>query len=66
MKRERALQVVLVLVGLFYFGWIYFLFGALWHSSWLNGYQEVGPMFLSLNDVPEPQYSAWGLSVAGR
>jgi len=51
MKRERALQVVLVLVGLFYFGWIYFLFGALWHSSWLNGYQEVGPMFLSLNIV---------------
>ena len=35
-KRERELQVVLVLVGLFYFGWIYFLlFGALWHSSWL-------------------------------
>ena len=51
MKRERALQVVLVLVGLFYFAWIYFLFGALWHSSWLDGYHEVGPMFLSLNVV---------------
>jgi hypothetical protein len=50
MKRERALQVVLVLVGLFYFGWIYFLFGALWHSSWLKG-SEVWPMFLSLNMV---------------
>jgi hypothetical protein len=51
MKRERALQVVLVLVGLFYFGWIYFLFGALWRSSWLKGGQEVWPMFLSLNMV---------------
>ena len=54
MKRERALQVVLVLVGLFYFAWIYFLFGALWHSSWLNGYDEYHeayPMFLSLNMV---------------
>ena len=51
MKRERALQVVLVVVGLFYFAWIYFLFGALLHSSWLNEHQEVGPMFLSLNTV---------------
>jgi len=54
MKRERALQVVLILVGLFYFAWIYFLFGALWHSSWLNGYDEYHeayPMFLSLNMV---------------
>jgi hypothetical protein len=51
MKRERTLQAVLVVVGLFYFSWIYFLFGALWHSSWLNGYKEVEPMFLSLNMV---------------
>jgi hypothetical protein len=51
MKRERALQVVLVLVGLFYFGWIYFLFGALWHSTWLKENQEAWPMFLSLNMV---------------
>jgi len=50
MKRERALQVALVLVGLGYFAWIYFLFEALWHSSWLNGC-EVNPMFLSLNTV---------------
>ena len=35
MKRERALQVVLVLVGLFYSFWGYLLFDALWHSSWL-------------------------------
>ncbi len=51
MKRERALQVVLVLVGLFYFGWIYFLFGTLWHSRWLQENQEAMPMFLSLNMV---------------
>ena len=49
MKRERALQVVLVLVGLFYSFWGYFLFDALWHSSWLNGHNDVLPMFLSLN-----------------
>jgi len=49
MKRERALQVVLVLVGLFYSFWGYFLFEALWHSRWLNGHNDVLPMFLSLN-----------------
>ena len=51
MKRERALQVVLVVLGLFYSFWGYFLFQALWHSSWLNGHNDVGPMFLSLNTV---------------
>jgi len=51
MKRERALQVVLVLVGLFYSFWGYLLFDALWHSSWLNGHNDVLPMFLSLNTV---------------
>jgi hypothetical protein len=50
MKRERALQVVLVLVGLLYSFWGYFLFQALWHSRWLNG-SDVGPMFLTLNMV---------------
>jgi hypothetical protein len=49
MKRERALQVVLVLVGLFYSFWGYLLFEALWHSRWLNGHNDVLPMFLSLN-----------------
>ena len=48
MKRERALQVVLVLVGLFYSFWGYLLFDALWHSRWL-GHGDVMPMFLSLN-----------------
>ena len=51
MKRERALQSVLVLAGLFYSFWGYFLFDALWRSSWLNGNNEVGPMFVSLKMV---------------
>jgi hypothetical protein len=49
MKRQRALQVVLVVVGLLYSFWGYFLFGALWHSSWLKGHNDALPMFLSLN-----------------
>jgi hypothetical protein len=54
MKRERALQVVLVLVGLFYSFWGYLLFDDLWHSSWLNGHNDVMPMFLSLNTALGP------------
>ena len=54
MKRERALQVVLVLVGLFYSFWGYLLFDALWHSSWLNHHNDVMPMFLSLNTALGP------------
>ena len=50
MKRERTLQVVLVLLGLFYSFWSYFLFQALWHSHWL-GHGDVGPMVLTLNMV---------------
>ena len=53
MKRERALQVVLVLVGLFYSFWGYLLFDALWHSRWL-GHGDVMPMFLSLNTALGP------------
>ena len=49
MKRERALQVVLVLVGLFYSFWGYLLFDNLWHARWLIGHGDVMPMFLSLN-----------------
>ena len=48
MKRERALQVVLVVVGLLYSFWGYLLFDILWHSKWL-GHSDVMPMFLSLN-----------------
>lgn len=56
MKRERTLQVVLVVLGLFYSFWGYLLFDALWHSHWLNGHgltdhSDVMPMFLSLNTV---------------
>jgi hypothetical protein len=51
MKRERTLQVVLVLLGLFYSFWGYLLFDALWHSRWLNANNDVLPMFLSLNTV---------------
>src|SRR5436305_2040436 len=49
MERERALEIVLVLVGLFYCFWGYLLFDSLWHSRWLNGHNDVLPMFLSLN-----------------
>src|SRR5262249_5727256 len=49
MKRERALQVVLVLVGLFYSFWGYLLFDDLWHTRWLSEHSDVMPMFLSLN-----------------
>src|SRR4029078_4304071 len=49
MKRERALQVVLVLVGLFYSVWGFILFDDLWHLRWLSGHSDVMPMFLSLN-----------------
>ena len=49
MKSERALQVVLVLVGLFYSLCGYILFDDLWHLRWLSGHSDVMPMFLSLN-----------------
>jgi hypothetical protein len=51
MKRERALQVVLVGVGLLYSFWGYLLFDNLWHEKWLNKHSDVMPMFLSLNTV---------------
>jgi hypothetical protein len=54
MKRERALQVLLVLVGLFYCFWGYILFDSLWHSKWLTEHNDVMPMFLSLNTVLGP------------
>lgn len=51
MKRERILQVVLVVVGLLFSSWGYFLFRDLWHSGWLNGHDDVGPMFVTLYTV---------------
>ena len=50
MRRERTLQVVLVMLGLFYSFWGYILFDELWHSKWL-GHSDVMPMFVSLNTV---------------
>src|SRR3989442_13159437 len=48
MKRERTLQVVLALVGLFYVSLIYPLYTDLWHSKWLLELKnETEPMFLS-------------------
>jgi hypothetical protein len=48
MKRERSLQVVLALVGLFYVALIYPLCTFLWHSNWLlEPKNETQPMFLS-------------------
>ena len=54
MKRQRALQIVLVIVGSFYTFWFYLLFDALWHSRWLEGHNDVMPMFLSLNAALGP------------
>ena len=51
MKRERAVQVALVLVGLLYLSWFIPLFQAVWHSSWIQGTQETLPMFTSVNTV---------------
>jgi hypothetical protein len=61
MKRERALQTVLVLVGSFYSFWGYILFDALWRSRWLNRNDDVGPMFVSLNFVLGA-FCCWRLS----
>jgi hypothetical protein len=49
MKRESALQAVLVLVGLLYSFWGCLLFDNLWHVRWLSRHSDVTPMFLSLN-----------------
>ena len=48
MKRERVLQVVLVILGLLFIGLIYPLYADLRHSSWLlEMHNETEPMFLS-------------------
>lgn len=51
MKRERAVQVALVLVGLLYLSWCIPLLQTLWHSSWIQGNQETLAMFTSVNTV---------------
>jgi hypothetical protein len=48
MKRERARQIVLGLLGLLYIALTYFLYKDLLHSSWLLVQKnETEPMFLS-------------------
>jgi hypothetical protein len=49
--KQRALQVVLVLVGFLYLAWAYPLFDSLWQSSWLEKHQDAFPMFMSVNAV---------------
>lgn len=49
MKRERAVQVALVLVGLLYLSWFIPLLQSLWHASWIQGNQEAFPMFTTVN-----------------
>ena len=48
MNRERALKVVLVLVGLLFLAGFYFLTISLWHAKWLAQQSETEPMFLSV------------------
>ena len=49
MKRERALQIILAIVGLLYVALLYPLYTDLAHSSWLvvQNNNEIEPMFLS-------------------
>jgi hypothetical protein len=49
MKRDRARQIILAIVGLFYVALLYPLYTDLAHSSWLvaKNYNEIEPMFLS-------------------
>lgn len=49
MKRERAAQVVLIVVGLLYVAWVIPLFQSLWHSSWMQHHDDAFPMFMSVN-----------------
>ena len=48
MKRERVLQVVLVLLGILFIGLLYPLYADLRHSAWLlEKHNETDPMFVS-------------------
>ena len=48
MIRDRALKVVLVLVGLLFLAGFYFLTTSLWHAKWQVEQSESEPMFLSV------------------
>jgi hypothetical protein len=60
-KRERLTQIVLVIVGLFNLGVIYFLYIDLRHSGWAFEAKERGRA-----DVSELLYSGRGFSTHGR
>ena len=51
MRRERVVQVALVLVGLLYLSWFIPLFQALWHSRWIQESLEDKTMFVSVNTM---------------
>ena len=53
MKRERMLQVALVLVGLVYVAMIYPLYTDLAHSKWL----------LEMKDACEPMFLSWFIAL---
>jgi hypothetical protein len=54
-KRERMLQIFLVILGLLFLALIYFLYIDLWHANWLlQKHNEVEPMFLSVFVVLGP------------
>jgi len=47
-KRERTLQIFLVVLGVLFIGLAYPLYADLWHASWLvKMHNETEPMFLS-------------------
>ncbi|MES2219758.1 MAG: DUF6632 domain-containing protein [Acidobacteriota bacterium] len=55
MKRERMLQIFLIVLGLLFLALIYFLYKDLWHANWLvENHNEVEPMFLSIFIVLGP------------
>jgi len=47
-KRERVLQIFLVVLGILFIGLIYPLFTDLWHAKWMVVmHDETDPMFVS-------------------
>ena len=55
MKRERMLQIFLVVLGILFTALIYPLFTDLWHATWLvKKHNETNPMFVSFFVVLGP------------
>jgi hypothetical protein len=54
-KRERVLQIFLVVLGILFIALIYPLFTDLWHANWLvNMHNETDPMLVSFFIVLGP------------